>query len=331
MSKAGLPIFLNNSPLDRCDQILWLIKHSNLNFCAEETPFSLNVTIRKKFLNRWSSSDVHGVEASDHANSVQDDAQLKEDQKVLLKKLDKARHTAEAQDIKIAGLTNQLRMFKSQIQNAAVETVKGEAISEEKRQLQIKHEKVCSDVKNLKQENADLRKDLGSTQVALKSARKGSQEISKEFEKDILVLNKKVESLQEYKTTKTDEEKELKQKLKKAEKKMKKLDEKEAKLKVETEQLARSKIKSQTALKCDSETDEKIQGEANNNQVDKAQNEDSDRENSPSTSNESPLDQDATVVNCEVSDNVLEMDANQLGILLNQIVDNHIHRSKMAE
>ena len=151
MSKAGLPIFLNNSPLDRCDQILWLIKHSNLNFCAEETPFSLNVTIRKKFLNRWSSSNVHGVEASDHANSVQDDAQLMKIWRSVLNSLtnlDNARLTAEAQDIKIAEVTNQLKMIKSRIQSAAVETFKKEAISEEKRQLLIKHKKVCSDVKN---------------------------------------------------------------------------------------------------------------------------------------------------------------------------------------
>jgi predicted nucleic acid-binding Zn-ribbon protein len=58
-----------------------------------------------------------------------------------------------------------------------------EAVSEEKRQLQIKHEKVCSDIKHLKQENTDLRKDLSSTNVALKAARKQVQEVQRNLKK----------------------------------------------------------------------------------------------------------------------------------------------------
>ena len=53
MCQTGLNMFKNNSPTDRCDQILCLIKNSNLNFSAQETPFTLHVTVRKKFVTRW--------------------------------------------------------------------------------------------------------------------------------------------------------------------------------------------------------------------------------------------------------------------------------------
>ena len=56
MDNTGLPIFLNNSPSDRCDQIFWLIKNSDLNFCAQETPFGLNVQVKKKFVKKWETS-----------------------------------------------------------------------------------------------------------------------------------------------------------------------------------------------------------------------------------------------------------------------------------
>ena len=34
-----------------CEQILFCLKKSNLNYVIKETPFSANVTIRKKFIN----------------------------------------------------------------------------------------------------------------------------------------------------------------------------------------------------------------------------------------------------------------------------------------
>jgi hypothetical protein len=55
-SQPGLPIFLENSPQIICDQILWLIKHANLDFQVKETPFSLNLSLKKRFAHHWNSS-----------------------------------------------------------------------------------------------------------------------------------------------------------------------------------------------------------------------------------------------------------------------------------
>ena len=36
-----------------CEQILWLIKHYGLNFQVRETPFSLDINLKKRFSNLW--------------------------------------------------------------------------------------------------------------------------------------------------------------------------------------------------------------------------------------------------------------------------------------
>ena len=59
-----------------------------------------------------------------------------------------------------------------------------------------------------------IRKDLGSPNVALKVAKQQDQEDSKKYEKEMLVLNKNVETIHEYKHFKIAEEKELRQKIK---------------------------------------------------------------------------------------------------------------------
>ena len=59
--KPGLPMFLENSPSVICDQVLWLIKNSGLNFQVKETPFSLDVKIKKRFTTFWNSNSSNPV------------------------------------------------------------------------------------------------------------------------------------------------------------------------------------------------------------------------------------------------------------------------------
>ena len=48
-------MFLNNSPKDICEQVYWLVKNLKLKFSAQETAYSLNLQIKKKFVNIWQS------------------------------------------------------------------------------------------------------------------------------------------------------------------------------------------------------------------------------------------------------------------------------------
>ena len=53
------PTFLSSSPSTICDQILYLVKNSNLNFDLHETPFSLSLNLKKSFANHWKKPDHH--------------------------------------------------------------------------------------------------------------------------------------------------------------------------------------------------------------------------------------------------------------------------------
>ena len=59
--RPGLQIFLDNTPSAICEQVLWLIKNSGLNFQVKETPFSLDINIKKRFANLWNQSNGNPV------------------------------------------------------------------------------------------------------------------------------------------------------------------------------------------------------------------------------------------------------------------------------
>ena len=51
------PQFLENSPKTICDQIIWLIKNSGLNFQLKETPFGLEISLKKRFVHHWNQNN----------------------------------------------------------------------------------------------------------------------------------------------------------------------------------------------------------------------------------------------------------------------------------
>ena len=67
---SGLPIFLENTPSVVCDQVLWLIKNSGLNFQVKETPFSLDIKLKKRFVNLWNHRNPVSNFSPQHENHV---------------------------------------------------------------------------------------------------------------------------------------------------------------------------------------------------------------------------------------------------------------------
>jgi hypothetical protein len=59
--RPRLQIFLDNTPSAICEQVLWLIKNSGLHFQVKETPFSLDINIKKRFANLWNQSNGNPV------------------------------------------------------------------------------------------------------------------------------------------------------------------------------------------------------------------------------------------------------------------------------
>jgi hypothetical protein len=102
--------------------------------------------------------------------------------------------------------------------------------TEEKRQLQVKHEKVCSELKIMKNDLVELKKCNNAEIVALKSAKKGIRDLTYKYEKKLDAMNDKIQELSEFRNRKFAEEKDLKSKIKKADKRLKQVEEKESKL-----------------------------------------------------------------------------------------------------
>ena len=76
-------------------------------------------------------------------------------------------------------------------------------------------------MKILKVENEDLKKNLNSLNVALKTSRKESKDNTYKLEKKLEQLEEKNQDLLEYKMNKISDEKDLKSKSKKIDKKLK--------------------------------------------------------------------------------------------------------------
>ena len=65
-----------NTPPLICDQIVWFIKNSNINFQLQETPYSLNIQIKKSFLNRWGENQ--NIDTPAYQTQFQDDEHKKQ-------------------------------------------------------------------------------------------------------------------------------------------------------------------------------------------------------------------------------------------------------------
>ena len=116
-------------------------------------------------------------------------------------------------------------------------------IKEEKRVLQIKHEKVCAEIKIVNNEKEDLVKKCHALSVADKTKQKEIFEAQKRFNMKNEELKNKVIDLEVFREQKLTEERAFKHQEKKIEKKDKRELPKEAKLKVDEMKFIRTGAK----------------------------------------------------------------------------------------
>ena len=137
MEQPGLPIFINNSPAGICEQMLWLVKNSNLNFSVEETAFSLKIHLKKTFLDRWPK------------NQKTISQEFVERMEVKSKQIYDLENN-------IKGLSVQLAAASSKTE--ATVSTKLKIADDEKRALQIKHERICAENRTLKMKRNPYKK-----------------------------------------------------------------------------------------------------------------------------------------------------------------------------
>ena len=104
-------------PQDQSDAVLQCVKSSNLHFAVNETPFSVYITLRKKFINRdikivtAAESDALKVELSQNYQKCED----------LIQKNAELIHLIEKKDDKTSTLESLLHDKEIKLEKAKVE------------------------------------------------------------------------------------------------------------------------------------------------------------------------------------------------------------------
>ena len=220
---SGLPIFLENRPSVLCDQVLWLIKNSGLNFQVRETPFSLDINLKKCYAKIWNlknenpvpsqpASQLFPAQSHQTAQQTQDDVKGKEE---LIHQIDLLKvKLKEALHDKDGACEDLLEMDKAH-----------RKLVKENRELLKKHEQISSELKGVKLEKENTAKENNTLSVALKSSKQSLKTNFEIFEKERQGLKIELENLNKFKILKEAEQK----KIKKAEKKIRQRDKKLAK------------------------------------------------------------------------------------------------------
>ena len=225
-------------PQDVCDQVLQVIRSSQLNFCSQETPYSVFLTLRKSFTQKFKHpSSLEPflqpklVKNSNLEMEVHLKALKEEIKKIKMEnfKLEHEKVTLINKYEEEISFNEQFRTEYKQLESAHEILNKSyQNLRTEKNFLESKHQKVSLEQKALKSENDDLQKEVRNINVALKSAKKEMKDASYKQEQKSNYQEERINELLEYKKVKVSEEKTFKNKQKKLETKVNKVLEKEA-------------------------------------------------------------------------------------------------------
>ena len=212
MDSKGHPKYLDNTPSVICDQVMWLVKNSGLNFSFYETPFSLDIKLKKRFVQKWTTSEENHVDEKNAFEDPQTSATVAFDNFIVV---DNERKTAVQ---KAEALEDDLNLCNAKLLDSLKET---NVIKSDRKSLETKHMKVCDDIKVLKQEKDAIESDKKAMSVSMKSLKKANKEQALGFEKEALKLRKAVEEVSMLKEKVKDEARLEKKERKKLSKKLK--------------------------------------------------------------------------------------------------------------
>ena len=227
-----------NSPHVICEQILWLVKNLKLNFQVKETPFSLSLNLKKRFVQEWNTDQFyHQFLKPCSASDVQTQPNFcqtfpKSDRQNL------PEQPQATQNLHCEELVSQLELLKNSSDEVKSEKEDLEKdlvrldkshkkLVQDNRELQQKHDKICFDLKTSKGEKELLSKECNKLSVALESCKKDLKDNFNSFDQKINKYKIEIIKLNEFKEEKVAETR----RLKKAAKKIRQKEQKEAILK----------------------------------------------------------------------------------------------------
>ena len=215
-----------------CEEVIRYVNSSNLNYQVNQTPYSVHISIRKKFLKEHVgnvSRNFYPKSSCDNKiNPPENELDyIKSEYKKLYAVTEKVLEEKRQLESKVKELENDLDISSIELKESI--TAKN-MIDREKKNLELKHNTACLDIKHLKAEIETLAKDKNFLSVSLKASKKENVEQTKRHETKIKQFETKIVDLVEYKQQRMSEDRQIKIKNRKDEKKLAK---KETKLKAE--------------------------------------------------------------------------------------------------
>ena len=220
--------------------ILQAIRSSGLNFCCQETPYSVHLTLRKSFTKSWSSQTKpeSGVKVEREPSAEMES--LRKEKNQFRDAFERVRQdlvdTLEDCEEKSKVIKNLQEINIKQEQTIKLVESKNtnlKKISDEKHLAKI------DEIKLLKRENSELRDNIKEKNNENKSLVKEKKDFEDQSRKKLNEMESKLEHLEDFKASKLVEEKADKKEIKDLHKKLKSVEIKEAKLKLEVTDLER--------------------------------------------------------------------------------------------
>ena len=201
-----------------CDEIIRNVSSSNLNYRINQTPYSVYLTIRKKFIKEFEPNHSEPKIVSEENPKYVSDL---EKENVYIKneydKLARLYNACLQHKTSLESEVNSLGAEFVRLKEAEEEKVCAEVkkVIHEKKNIETKYEKVLKENKDFKSEVSDLKREKNALNVAIKASKKEMSEQNKRSDAKIRELEKKVVELSEYRMKRLSEDRELKIKQKK--------------------------------------------------------------------------------------------------------------------
>ena len=217
-----------------CSSLLNSVRASGLNFCLNETPFSIYLTVRKSFIQSKSPNSLpealqKNVEISQtkfedllrsHENLEKVNLRMKNDFADVLDDCDEKEKVIKGLKTNCGEKADRIKILESQI-------IELEQVN---KSMETKSEKISKENKSLKQEISESNSELKITKKEVKNLEKENRDTGHEFVKKIEALEYRNKHLVESHAAEVRKEK---NDIKTVNKKLKKIEEKEAKFEIE--------------------------------------------------------------------------------------------------
>ena len=208
------------TPNEVCAEIIRTVNASNLNFQVNQTPYSMYISIRKKFLKDRQEGNLYSENQS---------KDLKNENEYLREEYEKLYGLYKTTFQKNIHLESEISKFEDQLEQNRRNEVYAREFEKENKALKNEKEKLKETSENLRKENKDLKSELDDLKKAkcslnrkLRNLKKELAEEMKKSEKNLKNLEKKCLELKEFKNKKLSEERDARMKQKKELKKEKK-------------------------------------------------------------------------------------------------------------